>query len=151
MRVTSSLIFISIALVISACSGDIGVSDVQFGSFSGVGTSFITFQAAGSLSRKQEPHFGWAFSMKNPPKELTVREVIEGPAGAMWESPNNSPEVQVTDGGKTARVTKTISKPASPLLFHNWSISNSDPIGKYRASLYIDGKLIRQVEFNVTN
>lgn len=124
--------------------------DVQFGSFSGVGTSTITFRAESSLSREQEPVFGWAFSMKNPPKAIKVREVVEGPPGAMWGSPAQSPEIQVTDGGRIAFVTKTFSKPNSPFLFHNWSISKSDPIGKYAASLYIDENLIRHIEFDVT-
>ncbi|MDD4912160.1 MAG: hypothetical protein PHP57_07680 [Sideroxydans sp.] len=150
MRVLSSLFWASITLFISGCSSDIGVSDVQFGTFS-VGASSVTFRAESSLSRESQPIFGWAFSMKNPPQKFIIREVVEGPAGTIWESPPNSPEVQVTDGGRTALVTRTISRPNSPFIFHHWSISSSDPIGKYKAILYIDGEVIRHVDFEVAN
>lgn len=144
------LFLVFVPLLISACSGDIGVSDVQFGTFS-VSSSSVAFRAESTLSKEREPIFGWVFSMKNPPQELTIREIVEGPIGTKWESPPNSPEVQVTDGGRIAQVTKYISRPGSPFLFHHWSISNLDPVGRYKASLYIDGKLIRQVDFEVTN
>jgi len=149
-RTLPGIIWALFAIFVSACSGDIGISDVQFGSFV-AGDSSIAFRAKNSFSREQEPIFGWVFSMKNPPQEFTIREIVEGPTGTIWEAPPSTPEVQVTDGGKTAQVAKVVLGPSSPFLFHHWSISNTDPIGKYKASLYVDGKLIRQVEFEVTN
>lgn len=151
MRALQLFLCASLAFSISACSSDIGVTDVQFGSFSGVGTSTVTFRATTTFSKRQDAPFGWAFSMKNPPQQISVQEIVEGPLGSVWEAPPTASEVQVTDGGRTATVTKTFSKPSSPFLFHNWSISDSDPIGKYKAALLINGKQIRQVEFDVTN
>lgn len=151
MRALQLFLCASIAFSISACSSDIGVTDVQFGSFSGAGTSTVTFRTATTFSKKQDVRFGWVISMKNPPQQISVQEIVEGPMGTIWEVPPTASEVQVTDGGRTATVTKSISKPSSPFLFHNWSISDSDPIGKYKVALLINGKQIRQVEFDVTN
>lgn len=127
------------------------MTDVHFGSFSGVGTSAVTFRATTTFSKRQDVTFGWAFSMKNPPQNFSVQEIVEGPLGTVWETPPTASEIQVTDGGRTATVTKAFSKPSSPFHFHNWSISDSDPIGKYKVALLINGKKIRQVEFDVTN
>lgn len=151
MRVLQLFLCASIAISISACSSDVGVTDVQFGSFSGVGSGTVTFRATTTFSKGQDVQFGWAFSMKNPPQQISVQEIVEGPPGTVWEAPPTASEVQVTDGGRTATVTKNFSKPGSPFLFHNWSISESDPLGKYKAALLINGKQIRQVEFQVTN
>lgn len=140
-----------IAFSISACSSEIGVTDVQFGAFTGVGTSTITFKATTSISKKQELPFGWAFSMNNPPEQISVQEIVESPSSAAWEALPTDSEVQVTDNGKKAKVTKNFSNPGSPFLFHNWSISDSDPIGKYKATLFINGRQVRQVEFDVTD
>jgi hypothetical protein len=56
----------------------------------------------------------------------------------------------VSDEGRTATVTHTFHHPKSPFLFHNWSISDSDPVGRYKATLFIDGREIRRTEFDVT-
>lgn len=151
MRALQLFLRASIVFSISACSSDVGVIDVQFGSFSGVGTSAVTFRAATTFSKQHDVRFGWAFSMKNPPTQISVQEIVEGPLGTVWEAPPTASEIQVADGGRIATVTKSFSRLGSPFLFHNWSISDSDPVGKYKATLFINGKQIRQVEFDVTN
>lgn len=148
----ANLLIIAITCIIAlGCSQDIGVSDVQFGTFTGIGTDTIKFKAENTLSKSNEVSYGWAFSIKNPPEKFIIREVTEGPTGVSWEAPANATEVEISNNGKTVSVTKTISKPNSPFLFHHWSISSVDPVGNYKSTLYLDDKLIKEVNFVVIN
>ena len=151
MRTTQSLLVFLICSLSVGCSREIGVTDVQFGSFAGVGTNNLVFRAERTLTKAREVNFGWAFSMANPPEKLTLREVVTGPDGVIWVASSDSSGIEVSDGGKTVSVTKTISKPNSPFLFHHWSISPADPAGMYRATLYIEGQVAREISFVVSN
>lgn len=151
MRIARLILGVITVWLLASCSHEIEVFDIQFGSFTGVGTSTVIFRAETHMSRSRDLPVGWAFSMKNPPLTFTLREFIEGPPGTHWEAPPNTPEIQLSEDGRIAEVTKTISRPGSPFMLHNWTISSSDPIGKYKATLFIDGKLIKKVKFDVAN
>lgn len=149
MKPIASIIFAITCAFALGCSNEIGVSDVQFGTFTGVGSTTIKFKAGNTLSKSDEAVYGWFFSMKNPPKEITIKEVIEAPIGGSWSVPPSARGIDITNDGKTVSVTKTISNPGSPFLFHHWSVSSTDPIGNYKAALYVEGQLVKEVDFAV--
>lgn len=112
MRILRAILCALISLGAAACSNDRDVTDVQFGSFSGVGTGKVRFQATTTLSKKEGLHLGWLFSVRSHPGQVvTVQETVEGPPGTAWEAPPSASEVQVTDGGRTATVTRVSQTP----------------------------------------
>lgn len=139
----------SIALLVSGCFNEAQVEDVRFGAFSGVGKSAVEFRATTALSKSDGLHFGWLFSLRGQSGQVKVREVVEGPLGTRWKAPAGLPEVQVTNDGRTATVTRDFSDIRSPFAFHNWAISDSDPVGTYKASLYVNGKRVSDLTFEV--
>jgi len=76
------------------------------------------------------------------------REVISGPPGTAWPSTDS---LEVTDGGRTVSSTTDVKNPGLTHLFHNWTLDGTDVAGTYKALLYIDGKLVRSVDFVLTD
>lgn len=149
--ISSRLPLLLLSLLIFGCSKGIGVTDIQFGTFSGVGTHKVSFRANTTLLKSQEPIFGWAFSISNPPETLHIREVITGPEGSSWEAPPDKNGYELSDAGRTVSITKTISHPGSLFMFHHFAISATDPSGPYSAKLFLNNKLVKEVSFVVSD
>lgn len=143
------LLAVSIAFLGSGCFSEAQVDDVQFGAFSGIGESAVEFRATTAISKRDSHHFGWLVSLRSQSGQVTLREVVEGPLGTHWEAPAGRPEVQVSNEGRTATVTREFLDVGSTLAFHNWVISDSDPVGTYTASLYVNGKRVSDRTFVV--
>lgn len=142
----SRLVLALICVVSLGCTEEAQYKAVQFGAFSREGNK-VTFQAQTRVLKTNETVIGWAFDIENPPRQLTIREVISGPQGTSWALGPG----EVTDEGRTVSVTKTIQNPGPTFLFHNWTIDHTDVAGNYKAMLYIDSKLIKEVDFFVSN
>lgn len=140
------LVLVLFCAVSLGCTKDTQYKSIQFGAFLFDGNK-VRFQAQTQIRKSNDTIIGWAFDIENPPQQITVREVISGPEGTSW--PTNPGEV--TEGGRTVSVEKTIQRPGTTFLFHNWTIDQSDVSGNYKATLYIDSKLIKEVDFVVSN
>lgn len=146
---TQPIFRLALALICVAslgCAEEAKYKSVQFGVFSRE-DSKLTFQAQTLVLKANETIIGWAFDIENPPKQFTIREVISGPPGTSWPPGPG----EVTDEGRTVSVVKTIHNPGLKFLFHNWTIDHTDVAGNYKATLYIDSKLIKEVDFVVSN
>lgn len=134
----------------TGCTPKAEVENAYFGRFTGVGSGEVVFSQTNSLSRKSENHYGWAVSVKNSPSQIVVKEEIETPTPAQWEIPLNSKTIQLSSDGKTVSATQTIPLKGQTFLFHNWSLSHTDPLGTYTATLFVEGKKVSEVHFIVT-
>ncbi len=147
---STSLLLLATLVFLTGCTKELRVENVSFGAFDGVGSGSITFKETKLFSKAEESEYGWTFSIQEPPPSLTLKEVVSGPHGVVWDALRNTPGIEWSDDGRTVAITKVIQKPSSRLSFHNWATTASDPIGTYHAKLYIEGKLVAETDFVVS-
>jgi hypothetical protein len=151
MRNPQKLFLLLIFLFISACSNKVEVSNADFGLFSGVGSKAIQFNPEKTFSRNlKNAHYGWhvSFKIKKYPKEITIREVIEAPIVMHWDFLPDA-GIEISSDGKSISSTRTISVTDPELWFHNWQLEPKDPLGTFKAKLYIDGKQVSEKNFAI--
>lgn len=141
----AALLFLCAAAL--GCSRQPQYNSIQFGTFTRDGDRLI-FRPQTHMTTASEHIIGWAFDIEGSPRRITIREVISGPPGTVWPSVDT---LEVTDGGRTVSATAEVENPGPTHLFHNRTLDGSDVVGKYTASLHIDGRLVRSVEFVLTH
>lgn len=136
-------------LLVAGCGREkLEVTSAEFGSFAGVGTKSVTFIPSDKLSKRSEITYGWVVRMQPFEGSVTVKDEVETPVVARWEFPANA-DVQVSADGKTVSATQSIPVKGTSFLFHNWSLSQSDPVGTYKTRLYVNNKLVKETSFAV--
>lgn len=151
MRRTSLLLLATLTVLIG-CTKDLSVENVSFGELTGIGSEKVTLRVTNVFTKADEANFGWVFKIQEPPASLTLKEVVSGPRGVVWEAPQDATGIEWFDDGRTVALTKVIYKPrpSAHHFFTNWAITASDPIGTYHAKLYVEGKLVGEADFVVS-
>ena len=149
MRPIRRLVIVTLILLASSCGREkLEVTSAEFGSFAEVGTNNVTFIPSDKLSKKNEITYGWVVRMQPFEGTVTVKDEVETPVVAQWEFPANS-DVQVSADGNTVSATQSFPVKGTSFLFHNWSLSQSDPVGTYKTRLYVNNKLVKETSFAV--
>lgn len=143
------LLILGLAFLIVGCGREQPeLVSAEFGTFTGVGTNDVTFTPVDQLSKKSEAIYGWKVNTRPFEGTVTVKDEVETPIPAQWEFPTNA-KVQVSADKKTVSATQSFPVKGTSFLFHNWSLSPSDPVGTYRTRLYVNNQLIKEVSFEV--
>lgn len=134
--------------LISCGKTELKIVEARFGIFTKDGTDKVVFTPTERLSKKSEAAYGWFVKIQSFEGVVTVKDEVETPVPAKWEIPANSP-VQISADGKTVSATQTLPVNGTSILFHNWSLSSSDPVGSYKNKLYVNSQMVKEVSFAV--
>ncbi len=104
--------------------------------------------------------YGWRLDLENPEGTVHVKQIFTLPSPTAWtfgneQKPPNETEaqkkeqIQIEQSGQV--LTKEMEINARKDIFHlsTYRILASDPLGKYRLELFLDGKLAVTCEFTL--
>ena len=98
--------------------------------------------------------FGWVVQLRthksNPTPTVKMREELILPDFPVtWGATDITGTRTVSDDSRVATTDFEMQTDKSGLLYRVWSIVDGDPAGRYSFKLYIEGKLVKVLEFDV--
>jgi hypothetical protein len=114
----------------------------------------FSFTAATDVPLVVGQPFGWVIQLRthqsNPTPTVKMREELILPDFPVtWGATDTTGTRTVSDDSRVASTDFEIQPDTSGLLYRVWSIADGDPPGRYVFKLYIEGKLVKELGFEV--
>jgi hypothetical protein len=106
-----------------------------FGPYDQVPQSFVPNRL---LPLKDGQAFGWRMQLRNPPRQVRVREELTLPAEPKtWGDPEPGLRRKTTPDGRTA-VTDQLLEPKDGVISQSWTVTQGDPKGTWVIKVRVD-------------
>jgi hypothetical protein len=114
----------------------------------------FSFTAATAVPLVVGQPFGWVIQLRTHQSNLTPtvkmrEELILPDFPVTWGATDTTGTRTVSDDSRVASTDFEIQPDTSGLLYRVWSIADGDPPGRYVFKLYIEGKLVKELGFEV--
>jgi hypothetical protein len=114
----------------------------------------FSFTAATAVPLVVGQPFGWVIQLRthqsNPTPTVKMREELILPDFPVtWGATDTTGTRTVSDDSRVASTDFEIQPDTAGLLYRVWSIADGDPPGRYVFKLYIEGKLVKELGFEV--
>ena len=89
------------------------------------------FMATSSLPLKDGQAFGWQITLRNPPRNVRVREELTLPSEPKtWGDPEPGIKRKTTPDGRAA-ITELQLQPVNGVISQSWMVTTGDPKGRW--------------------
>jgi hypothetical protein len=101
------------------------------------------------VKRSAADGFAWAMLFPEGLNPKVCKEVLELPVAPKAQSIQTA-DIVYREGGRIAIRESAVANGDVGLL-KMWGLDPADPVGKYKLSIYIDAKLIKEINFSVVD
>ncbi len=131
------------------------VLKAEFGLFVPENPQSGTFTPSDHVPNVTDQSYGWIITLRTTSARIRWREEFTLPeVPATWGNPESDVTRMVSPDGKTLVTENVVAPDQNPATGHAfinnaWSVESSDPVGRYRIRVYIEGELVATFNFNV--
>jgi hypothetical protein len=145
-------IHICLLLLVTSCSSNESpkYQSIEFGVFKEINNNQYELNRSRNLNLSSKASYGWHAQIEPFIGKVKIREELELPAPASnWDTVENM-KVDVSPDGRKAVVEGEIDVNGKFIGHASWSLSEGDPVGKYKMRLFLNGVFKKEFAFNVS-